>query len=67
MKTTNMIKKRQKYLLGIILCTTGFVLIVLMATLLFSKGFQRAAFICILPALLMILGQIFCLLKIAQK
>ena len=62
-----MIKKRQKYLLGIILCTAGFVLIVLMATLLFSKGFQRAAFICILPALLMILGQIFCLLKIAQK
>lgn len=62
-----MIKQRQKYLLGIIACTVGFILIVFMASLLFFKGFQRAAFVCVLPALLMILGQIFCILKMAKS
>ena len=59
--------QRQKYLLGIIACTVGFILIVLMASLLFFKGFQRAAFVCVLPALLMILGQVFCILKMAKR
>ena len=62
-----MIQQRQKYLLGIIACTMGFILIVLMASLLFFKGFYRVAFLCVLPALLMIGGQIFCLLKMAQQ
>lgn len=59
--------QRQKYLLGILACTMGFIFVVLMATLLFFKGFNRAAFVCVLPALLMILGQIFCILKMAGK
>ncbi|MBR5940955.1 MAG: hypothetical protein IKZ88_06815 [Neisseriaceae bacterium] len=59
--------QRQKYLLGIIACTMGFIFITLMASLLFFKGFQKAAFVCVLPALLMILGQIFCILKMAKS
>ena len=59
--------QRQKYLLGILACTMGFIFMVLMANLLFFKGFNRAAFVCVLPALLMILGQIFCILKMAGK
>ena len=59
--------QRQKYLLGIIICTVGFVLIATMASLLFFKGFHRAAFACIMPALLMILGQFFCLFNMARK
>lgn len=53
---------KRKYLLGIVVFTILFAIIIICSIVLYQYGYKRALLVCSIPALLSILGQLLCLM-----
>lgn len=58
---------RKKYLLATIVLTLLFFVFVVAGSLLFSWGYRAMALLCILPAIISMGGQMYCVLMLARR